>query len=80
MELLGPMPLPILGNKKIPTSNISASIICMIFWLWLSNMCGKICNDDRYLLNFIPNVRALNRKPYTYYQLNNKLHHFKLLV
>ncbi len=38
---MGPMLIPILGNKKILISDISADILYIIFWMWSSNMCDK---------------------------------------
>ncbi len=42
-----PKPIPILGNKKIPVSNISANILYVIFQCGYQIRVTKICSKGR---------------------------------
>ncbi len=66
MVFLGLMPIPILGSRKTPISDISADNVCVCI---ISAECDyqilvtKKCNGGRisYILTkFIPNISALN--------------------
>ncbi len=59
---LGPMPILILESKKIPISDISSECGYQILVTKIWNG-GKISS---ILTNFIPNIRALNSKHFTY--------------
>ncbi len=69
MTFLGQMPIPVLGTKKIPISDILAGIIHIISTEWCDQiLVTRIRNRGRLfdiLTNFLPNMRALNSKHFT---------------
>ncbi len=71
MGYLGLMPILILGSKKIAIPDISTFITCILYQLnvVIMQLVTKMCNGasvSYILTNFLPNIRALNRKPFTY--------------
>ncbi len=61
MGFLGPMPITILKNKKIPISDILGNILYIMFRMWLSNACDKYVMEAEYLTNFVPNIITIKQ-------------------
>ncbi len=54
--IFGPMPIPLLQSLRIPISNTSADILCIIFWMWLSKyMWQTYVMEAGYPTNFFSN-------------------------
>ncbi len=62
---LGPMPEPILVNKKIPTSDILADTLDNLNGI-IKYMFQRYIKEAEYPTNFVPNINALNSRAATF--------------